>query len=962
MTQTRSLLGLATLGLLSFPTLATAQTPAPVTDAEAADLTSEQAAGDDDLQTRPPEKGRGALVGVVSDGKTAEGIFEAQVAVVGRKEVATADIDGRFRLDLPPGVYELRVYYELYRAERVKNVTVSAGRIQALNVALQPDESSQDEAVIEAAPDRASAQAQLVIRRNAAHVGDALSAQEIAKTPDKNAAEAAKRIVGASIVGDRYVYVRGLGERYTNAQLDGAPLPSPEPDRQAVPLDLFPSVVLSDLTVIKTFTPDIPGDFAGGSLLIGTREPPEDLLFQASLSAGFNSASTFQQRLTYQGSSLDWLGIDAGARALPDSIPDYKVVKLGPKPDGTTITRDELTQYGRDINAYMSTRETLNLPNGSGSLVVGRSHDLGGERKLGYLAALTYSRRFPARDGEIIRTYTEDVDNPGGLKLLNDYKAETGSDVVTWGGLAKLRYAFSRNHALSLTGLTSRASENQARVISGFNEERGANIEDTRLRFVSRSLWFGKLAGEHTFSSLDRARLDWHLSLSNATSYEPDTRETVYVEDTTSGTYSFDRGTLSGSHFFADQDDKAYGGGFDFSQPLSSSTPTKMKVGALANVRKRTFEARRFRFTPRPGVDPSVFRLSPDELFTYENIGTVFELEEYTRQDDAYDAEQSLVAGYVMTDISFLPWLRVIAGARMESSSQTLDSFDPFAAEVTQTHTEIDNLDLMPSLSVIFKTSDSSNLRFAVSRTVARPELRELSPFAYTDYFGAREILGNPDLDRTRIVNADVRYEIFPSPGEVLAASLFYKRFDAPIEQIIIASNQGIITYANADSARNLGAELEAQKSLGFLHSSLTPLSLLANLTLVSSEVTLAEGGIQTNAKRPLAGQSPFVVNAGLDYVNDQSGTRARVLYNVFGRRIAQVGQSGLPDVYEQPQHKLDLTVAQKVGAHLDLKLSVENLLDSPVQQTQGEEANDGSIVLEYHTGTTLSVGASYTY
>lgn len=944
------------------PIEAAGDTPTSPPGTPAAAPTEGAAADTEDPLTRSPSRGKGAIVGVVVDAQTAEGVFDAQVAVVGRKEVATADIDGRFRLELPPGTYSLRVFYELYSARRVQNIVVAAGGIERVDVALAADEGAVETVEIEATPDRSSREAQLVLRRNAPRMGDALSAQEIARTPDKNAADAAKRIVGATIVSDRYLFVRGLGDRYTNAQLNGATLPSPEPDRQAVPLDLFPAVALSDLTVTKTFTPDIPGDFAGGSLSITTREPPRELLAQATFSLGVNTRSTFRDRLTYGGSSLDWLGIDSGTRALPDDIPDYKVVKLGPKPDGTTISRDELTAYGRSLNAYMSTRTTTTLPNGSGNIVVGNSHDLG-EGRLGYLVALTYARRFPARDGEIIRTYAPDAQNPGALRRLNDYTAETGTDEVSWGALGTLRYEPIPGDTLTLTGLHSRSSQDQAREISGFNEERAANIRDTRLRFVSRGLFFGNLAGDHTFRSLDRARLQWNVSLSRASSDEPDTRETVYVEDATTGIYSFDRGTLSGAHFFGEQNDSAYGGGFDWTQPLGASDEApKLKAGALLSRRSRDFEGRRFRYVPRSGVAPETFRLPPDQLFTSDNIGTALELEEYTRQDDSYDASQALVAGYLMTDVKPFSRLRLIAGVRVERSTLTLESFDPFAAELTKTTTEANDLDLMPSVSAVVKTSDRSNLRLALSRTVARPELRELSPFAYTDYFGAREVLGNPELVRTRILNADVRFEVFPGSTEVLAATFFYKRFEDPIEQIVIPSNRGIITYQNADGAMNLGGELEAQKGLGFAHTSLANVSLLANLTAVWSRVELAPGGIQTNTERPLAGQSPLVVNLGLDYANEERGTRARVLYNVFGRRIAQVGASGLPDVYEQPFHKVDLTAAQRLGKHLDLKLSVENLLDWPLQRTQGEEPTDESIVSEYRVGTTVSLGVTGTY
>jgi hypothetical protein len=736
-------------------------------------------------------------------------------------------------------------------------------------------------------------------------------------------------------------------------------LPSPEPDRQAVPLDLFPSLILSDITIAKTFTPDMPGDFAGGSVRITTRQLPEKLLLQATVSGGLNTESSFADRLSYRGSSLDWLGLDGGTRALPDAFPDYKMVRLGPKPDGGTISKDELTFWGRQVNSYMSTQRTKSWPNLGGNIVFGNSHSFGRQHEVGYVAALTYGRRFTRRADEIVRTYRVDPTDTSQLVRLNDYKAETGLDQVSWGGLATLTYRLHKDHRFTLTGLHSRSSDNEGREISGFNEERGTEVTDTRLRFVTRSLSFAQLAGQHMLRDVSGAVLDYNVSISTATSDEPDTRETVYVKDASTGTYSWDKGTLSGSHFFGSQDETQYGGGLDWTQPLTEGDrATKMKVGGLFSLRSRSFDARRFHFIPRNNVDPTVFRNGSDQLFTYENIGTAIELEEFTRPNDAYTADQSLVAGYLMADAPLTSFARVILGARVEASDQEIDSFDPFAAELTHVTAELKKTDLLPSVNFVFATTKKSNLRLSATRTVARPQLRELAPFAYTDYFGAREVLGNPDLGRTSIYNFDLRFELFPTLGEVMALSVFYKHFVDPIEQVIIPTSRGIVSYQNAKAARNAGVELEIRKGLGFLAPAISDFALIANLTVVKSRVELDESqiGIQTNDVRPLAGQSPYVVNAGIDYSNEGTGTRARVLYNVSGRRIATVGASGLPDVYEQPRHQVDATVAQRLGKHIDLKLAGENLIGSEVRFTQGEADDDETLVDAYQPGATFTL------
>jgi outer membrane receptor for ferrienterochelin and colicin len=316
-----------------------------------------------------------------------------------------------------------------------------------------------------------------------------------------------------------------------------------------------------------------------------------------------------------------------------------------------------------------------------------------------------------------------------------------------------------------------------------------------------------------------------------------------------------------------------------------------------------------------------------------------------------------------MADTSPTKWMRVILGARVEASNQVLESFDRFDPKVRSAST-LSTVDLLPSANLVFKTTSKSNLRFSATRTVARPQLRELAPFLFTEYFGARDVYGNPKLDRTSIVNLDARFEWFPTLSEVAAVSLFYKEFTKPIEKIILpAGNNGTDSFQNARGARNAGIELELRKNLAFAHRALTNFGALANLTLVYSRVTLdtSQAGLQTNNERPLAGQSPFVINLGGDYTNDKSGTRVRLLYNVFGRRIAQVGSYGLADIYEQPRHVVDITVAQRIGKYVDLKLAAENVLLAPVRFTQGLEAaaDESNIVGKFQPGATFTLSAT---
>lgn len=914
--------------------------------------------------TRPPPRGKGAVWGVVKSKKDGETVLEGLVTVIGRKEYATTDVEGRYRLELPPGVYQIRVVYELHRPARVKNVRVTAGRLVKIDVGLDPDETAVEEVTaVEAEVERASAATQLFLRKNAAQASDSIGAQDIAKAPDRNAADAVKRVVGATVVDGRYIFVRGLGDRYTNSMLNGSPLPSPEPDRQAVPLDMFPTLVISDLTVSKTFVPDMPGDFAGGSLNIHTRDLPNKFLFQATVGLGFNTISTFGNRLSYPGGSTDWLGIDDGGRKLPQEVPPQRVTRL--LPNGQL--NQNLANVGRAINGPMEVDRTFNLPNGSLSVVVGDSF----KRKsgqflgcdgcvIGYMLGGSYSRRFQKRTDEIIRTYGVDTTRPGELVRFNDYRSETGFDTVTWSGLGTLSYAIGTDHKIALTGLYSRNAEKEARIISGFNEEQGANVHDERLRFVNRALVYGQLRGEHRFRKLNAAELKWTALWARATLNDPNLRETVYVADAERG-LSYRESTQSGQHFYAAQGETTRSGGLDWTQPLTKGeNATKLKAGGLLTLRGRSFNARRFRFLRNPSADPAIFRQRPNQIFTDENVGPAIELEEWTRPTDAYAAQYNVYAGYVMADVALTNRLRVVAGERLEAARQTIQSFDPFAATAERVESRLNKTDLLPSGNIIFKATEQSNVRLSATRTVARPQLRELAPFVFTDFFGAREVLGNPELDRTRILNFDARYEIFPRVGEVLAVSFFHKRFDKPIEQVILPTSRGVVSYQNAKGAVNTGIEVEGRKSLDLFWSGLKEFSLLANLTVVHSRVDLdtTQAGIQTSKTRPLAGQSPFVANFALDWNHDATKSRARILYNVAGQRIAQVGSLGIPDMYEQPRHLVDVSYAQGIGDHIDLKATIENLLNAPVRFTQGE--TNEFIANRYLVGSTFWLLATY--
>lgn len=952
--------------------------------AEEEDVESE----DDAALRRPPSKGKGAVWGTVKDTKFNEGVIDALVQVVGRKEKTFADVNGGYRLELPPGKYSIRVSFELHRPARVDQVEIKAGAISRIDFQLVPDESSVEEVVIEEVVDQSSTEGQNLGRKRAAVVGDGVGRAEIARTPDRNAAEAAQRVVGATIVGNRFVFVRGLGERYTNALLNGAPLPSTEPDRNTVPLDLFPSLVLDNLTVVKQFTPDMPADFAGGSVRITTREFPKQPLFQVSGYGALNTVTTFRSQPTYYGSSREWLGFDGGRRALPGDLPNHKL------DSSSSDTPEQREHYAHELNSPMGTRRQVAPPNFGLSIVAGDAYKLDANSKLGAMVALTYGRSYQLRKILTRRFYVDSLPDGSSTLLVGDeFRGRQGIESVRWGSFASLALESSRNSTVKLIGFHSQSADDLTSEQEGTYKNTSDYYHANHLEYVSRSLDFAQLAGEHHFPKQKGLEISWHASLAVADRDQPDTRDARWVRGVVSGVEGWQFvPDLSGQHSFLKQSDTTRTVGVDVLQPIVEPEEhrTSIKVGTLVTSRNREFHARRFQLGPSgsPGAIYEALSICPghdwdsncpNRLFRQEAV-SAGELvnREWTLDFDQYVTSLDVYSVYGMVDTKPTKDLRAIAGLRTEITYQAFSGFNPFDRAGTELRSNIYRTDYLPALSLVYALGPKSNARFGLSQTLARPQLRELSPALQTSYSGDLSVQGNAKLKMTRITNVDLRYEFFPTLREVLAFSLFYKHFKDPIEEIVTGVD--LASFANAPKANLYGAEIEGRKGLGVLADALSKFTLIANLTLVKSEVELGDAKASaTNAKRPLSYQSPFVVNLALDYEDEKNGLDLRALYNVFGPRITVVGANQLPDTYELPRHQLDLSVAQKLGKHWQLKFLGQNVLAQPINFAYRNspayrriDNADGSrsfqsigrdpSVSRYNPGTLFTLSATYTY
>lgn len=919
----------------------------------------------------PPPVNRAVIQGVLRDGN-GEPAVEASVTLLGTSYRTVTDVEGRYRLEVPPGTYDVRFFYELHKPAQVQGVTVEAGQIEEVNGSLEAQEGAVQEIEVVGVLEKTRLEGQLLARQRAASVGDLIGRAEISKTPDSNAAEAARRVVGATIVGGRFVYVRGLGERYSNALFDGAPLPSPEPDRAAIPLDLFPVAVMDSITIVKTFTPDLPADFAGGSVQIDTRSIPEDLVFNTGVSLGYVTGSTFTERPMYRRSKPDWLGVGAGQRELPAGLSSrYPLTPGAIRPDGSEITYADAARFGRAMNSSMGWDTLGTPPNHGVSLVLGNGWKLGREQKVGAIGSFTYSRSFNSYGG-VLREFQVNPDDPRGFVDKLDYRFEESSEKVSWGALGSVAYAPSKDHELQLVVLHSQLADTKLELQRGPNRDISKDIAALRQTFDARGLDVVRLTGVHDFEAANDGRLTWSSAYSRATRDQPDTRDAAWTYEADDDEFAFITNGDSGRRFYSEMGERGLSGTIDYLQPLGRKQPAKVKLGGFANVRDRDFSGRRFVYSERRGffaTCSSPFTADcPDQTFTDSDITTPTDLpnllfSETTKKTDGYDAELDVFAAYLMADADLFEDLRLILGERYETTRQTIAPKDFGLGDADGAR--LTSQDLLPSVSLVYSATKKAKVRGAVTRTLARPQLRELAPFAFNDVYGGRERAGNPELTLTHIWNADMRFEYYPTLREVAAFSIFYKDFEDPIEETLVpVGGSDRVTYVNSPRAKLIGLELEARKDLAFIARALEDFSTVANVTLAKSRVQLDQTGFATitNLSRPMVNQAPWVLNLALDYDNEDAGTKVRASFNVNGRHIVEAGAAGMPDAYRHPTPALDLTGTQQLGKGFQLKAGIEDLTNPRTVITQGKAKRGDAERESYRDGSTVFLGVSYDY
>lgn len=933
----------------------------------------------------------GSITGTVVDKINGEPLISASVRVEGTALVAFADLDGKYLFrGVTPGTYSVVASFDGFADMTVEKVVVVAGKTTTCDFDLGAD-ALQESMVVSAELRQDNEVSLLRHRQKAAAVSDAIGGEEIARGGGGNAADAVTKITGASVVGGKYVFIRGLGDRYTSTHLNGVEMPTADPDTKAFHADLLPANILDNIVTVKSFTPEKPGNFSGGIIDIGTKTMPTELTFEVSLKGSYNAQVTGDDNmLSYAGGGHDWAGSDDGSRALPALLEDGQ---LG-IPTIQQARRDEalanrLDAISRAFTPVMEPSTTKAPYNQGYAVSLGNRHELF-DNELGFLASVNYSRNFTGYNDRQIGHWklTESATDANDLVNQSNFIGQEGKDAVNWGGLLTMNYNLGRHSRLNFNAIYTQSGESTANAYAGswaeqFSDENTV-LESRVLKYSERNLTSFQLGGEHVFERLNGTTLKWNISDSSTRLDEPDTRiftNHSTLRDTPTGpqtVYSIARSNYNNpARYWRDlQED-----GLTFSLDLGVEVPSfnsldgRLSFGLASDRKKRDFNELRFEYAFDSGVrydgtSDSVFgqdviglRGFNEQRQRYE-FGSVLQLAPDAAGGD-YDGDQTVDAAYVMAELPITAKLRAIAGARYEAADM----------EVTNGTTAgtLDDKDLLPSVNFIYETGGNTNYRLSYGRTLARPNFREKAPYASYDFIADGIFVGNPDLERTLIDNFDLRWERFPRAGELMAATLFYKQFENPIERAYnprYASEFGEKTYINVDAATVYGLELEYRKRFdqAVLEGNANHLfSVGANVSLIESEVDIPAEELafillrdpNHSKTRTLQGQSPYLVNLSLNYDSANGNTAASLYYNVFGERLDEVGVGGAPDALEQPRGQLDFTLAQSLYRQLKLKFLAKNLLDEPIEIVQKFKGKDYIQTL-YKTGTSYSISLSY--
>jgi TonB-dependent receptor len=905
----------------------------------------------------------GQISGSVKDGNTGEALIGVSVTLkeAGKAEPVSGsvtDIDGKFNFEAAPGNYLVEISYLGYQSKNITEIKVAAGELVQVPISMQEKKNNElNEVVIRSSLKKETISALYTMQKSALSVSDGISADVIKRSPDRNTGEVLKRVSGTTIQDNRFVIVRGLSDRYNTAMIDGAFMPSTEANRKAFSFDMIPSGMIENIIITKSATPDLPGDFSGGAIHILTKEIPDRKFNTLSIGTGYNTVSTGKDFKSGAREKTDFLGFSGGNRQLPNQFPDQQEISaLNPYKPETSTPYLELLNNDFKIRKHKAL-PPLSLQGSLGRLLYTQSNN-----RLGITAAFHYSHDEKIK-GNVKRQY----DN-------YDYTDQAYIYSSNLGALLNFGYYF-RSNKISLKTFYNHIFDDRFLFREGENYSSSSMVQYYAFDLMQKSLFKTTLSGEHQ-AGKGQSKIDWLISYNFIANNQPDQRKVSYskVINGLSG-YAADITTLgkSNSRLFGNLNESIWNAGLNYSLPLPIFFKTTFKAGIFGQYRYRDFQNRYLGATLSPNyADGETLRNLPiDQLFALETIGkNAYTLEDQTGAADRYDARVTTSGAFAMMDHKITESFRAVWGLRAEN-------YQVWVSSAGQPIADKNWLDFLPSLNLTYSLSDRANLRAGYFRSVARPELRELTQMSYYDYELSATMAGNPSLERTSIDNMDLRYEWYPKSGEIVSASVFYKHFTNAIESRVYGANSSYdITPFNSKSAIDAGAEIEVRKNLGFLAPSsiLKNMSLYLNLAYIYSKAAAGDLYIrgQKMDSRPLSGQAPYVINTSLSYTSNNGNLNLNLLYNRIGQRLVFIGQDKMGIIYESPRNLVDFQVSYALSKRSTLRLNIKDLLNDPVQfyfdqnndrQFNGSSFNNGVIGEEgdwiwssYRPGSSFSI------
>jgi len=930
-------------------------------------------------------QGSGKIIGLVVDADLGSSLIGVNVLVEGTMQGSATDLDGKFVIpQLSEGKHNLIVSMIGFTRQVITGIEVKQNEVTKIEVVLQT-ESFETEEVVVAAKSVMNTEASLLSKRQKSiDVSDAISSEQFSKTGAGNAADAAKQIVGATVVNGKDVFVRGLGDRYTSTNLNGAQIPSANPYKRSGSIDIIPSNLIDNIQAVKSFSADKPGDFSGGAVDIKTKDFPEQFNLTISASTKYNSAISFNENgLSSNGSSTDWLGFDDGARALPSIIGNETWIS----DVGVAQRNDEMAQKIDDVtkafNSEMSPIKSAAPLNQSYSLSVGNQYELLG-KQIGLIGSVSYKNENSGYINGQLNRWDRGVADPNKKQLDTNFAMTDTKSIseVSIGGLFKASMKLNHANTISFNYLYNQNNESTSRFVNGkypYDIDASWNYQARTILYNERNLSSYQLEGNHAFESLGDLKFEWLTSSMTSNQFDPDSRS-FYNYETNTGVFGV-KTNLPPERYFRETEESQDRLALNLSYPFqiwANRISTIKFGGAYSNI-DRSFSERRFVYNPVTSVG-TILRNEEgdiDALFSNEYLGWTSQdtlnngitlnrfslyLNETDQTSSNYNGKNEVLAYYGLVDLPVLSSLRVILGARYESTDMKVVS-----AKETIEDAIINTNAILPSLSVIFNPIQNMNFRISYGRTLARPSFREISPFQNYEFNGGDTYVGNPELQRTLIDNIDLRWEWFTNPGEVLSVSVFAKKFTNPVELKIVDAPNKVMSWTNVDQAQVYGLEFETRTRLDFLSNSTNNFQFGGNFSLIYSKVDIDATELtslriyepNTKSTRQFQGQSPYIVNLYLDYENSDLGFTSSIYYNVYGKRLASVGSLGTPDVFETPTNLLNFTTTKSLIANLMLKIQVENILNASNEKIQEFKGNT-YIYSSYLRGRSLSVGLSY--